>query len=152
MNVGRRCCVMCGVACDGPSVGCVVQHLQEYEGDLPEGLVDAACLEAINGALTAEDEQEEKYMANRAVYGGSLESVLRSTPFETYDIFRCVTVGSTVCACVARDPVLCLVPRPRGQTAGRPSFMGIKAKSSLRVVGKFKVSRPRCLAGGAGQG
>ena len=41
-----------------------------------------------NGALLARDDQEKKYMANRAVYGTGLERVLDTTPFETYDLFR----------------------------------------------------------------
>ena len=58
--------------------------------DLPEGLLDHPSLVAINGAESAQDEQEEKYMKNRAVYDAPLEKVLGSTPFETYDIFRYV--------------------------------------------------------------
>lgn len=52
------------------------------------GLLDHPSLAEVNGAETAQDEQEEKYMLNRAVYDAPLNTVLGHTPFETYDIFR----------------------------------------------------------------
>lgn len=34
-----------------------------------------------------------------------------------------------------------------GQSAGRPEFLGLRMKSSLRPVGKFKVSSPTVACG-----
>ena len=62
--------------------------------ELPVGLIDHPSLAAVNGAESAQDELEEKYMLNRAVYNAPLQTVLGHTPFETYDIFRCVALAT----------------------------------------------------------
>ena len=60
---------------------------------LPPGVLPSKDLVTPDGAIDEEDDHVKKYMQGRAIYDCALESVLASTPFETYNLYRYARAG-----------------------------------------------------------